>query len=187
MKNTRPGLLDKSVSKMTFAFVDVETTGLSVSKGSRVCEVAVSRRSGGSDLGHFQSLVNPGCPIPEEVIRIHGITNEMVADSPRFERIAPKLLGLFEGSVVVCHNADFDISFLKHEFSLTGLRFPDVRIIDTLKVARRYGNFQSNRLGNIAARLGIATKGWHRALSDVKMLEQVFFHFLNDFGDINKW
>lgn len=168
---------------MTFAFVDVETTGLSVSKGGRVCEVAVSRRLGGSDLGHFQSLVNPGCPIPDEVIRIHGITNEMVAGSPRFERIAPKLLGLFEGSVVVCHNADFDIPFLDNEFALIGLRFPNIRVIDTLKVARRYGNFQSNRLGNIAAKLGIATEGWHRALSDVKMLEQVFFHFLRNYGD----
>lgn len=175
--------MNKPVSKTTFAFVDVETTGLSVSSGGRVCEVAVSRRLGDSDLGHFQSLVNPGCPIPDEVIRIHGITNEMVAASPRFERIAPKLLGLLESSVVVCHNADFDIPFLDNEFSLIGLRFPDIRVIDTLKVARRYGNFGSNRLGHIAARLGIAAGGWHRALSDVKMLEQVFFHFLNNYGD----
>jgi len=182
MKDTKTGL-SKSVSKMTFAFVDVETTGLSVSRGERVCEVAVSRRHGNSDLGHFQTLINPGCSIPCEVVRIHGITDEMVANSPRFEQIAPKLLGLLEGSAVVCHNAEFDIPFLTNEFSLTGLRFPDVRIVDTLKIARRYGNFRSNRLGNIATDLGITARGWHRALSDVKMMEQIFFCFLKSYGD----
>ena len=182
MKDIKTGL-SKSVSTMTFAFVDVETTGLSVTRGERICEVAVSKRHGNSDLGHFQTLITPGRRMPDEVVRIHGITNEMVADSPRFERIAPKLLGLLEGSVVVCHNAGFDIPFLANEFSLTGLRFPEVRVVDTLKMARRYGNFRSNRLGNIATDLGITTQGWHRALSDVKMMEQIFFCFLKSYGD----
>lgn len=183
MKKTDSRFPGSPVSEVTFAFLDIETTGLSASKGGKICEVAVSRRRGDSDLGHFQTLVHPGCVIPEEVIRIHGITNEMVAGSPRFPGIAPRLLSLISDSVVVCHNAGFDIGFLEHEFSVTGLRFPPVHVIDTLKIARKYGRFASNRLGFIASELGISTEGWHRALNDVKMMEKVFAHFLGKFSE----
>ncbi|MFH1620011.1 MAG: 3'-5' exonuclease [bacterium] len=182
MKNAMERILARPLAEVTFAFLDVETTGLSPLKGGRVCEVAVSRRCGDADLGHFHTLIHPGCGIPEEVIKIHGITDTMVAKSPRFEAVAPRLLGILDGAALVCHNAGFDVGFMEHEFSMAGLKFPRMPVLDTLKIARRHARFSRNTLGNIAAELGIDCGGWHRALSDVKITEQIFLHFLGKFA-----
>lgn len=169
------------INDITFAFVDIETTGLSPRCGARVCEVAVLKNRAGETLDSFARLVNPGCPIPPEASRIHRITDDMVAREPRFPDIAPLLASTVSDCVVVCHNASFDIPFLEYEFSLTGLKFPASHVLDTLKFSRRHGRFESNRLGNIASVLGYCPDGWHRALADVKMTEFVFLHFLNEF------
>ena len=115
-----------------------------------------------------------------EVIVIHGITNEMVASAPKFADILPKLLGLLDDCVIVAHNADFDVNFLRSEFTQCGMRFPPYPVIDTLKLARKSGKFAKNNLGCIAADLGINCAGWHRAMADTKMAEQIFYYFLTE-------
>jgi len=168
------------IEEAVFTFIDVETTGLSP-RSARVCEVASISFRGTERVGTLAELVNPGLPIPPEVSRIHGITDEMVRNSPSFGAVAPRLLAALEGSVIVAHNAEFDLGFLNMEFERVGLRFPELPVLDTLVLARRNWKFQSNRLGNIAKELNISSEGWHRALSDVEMTRKIFEHFITAF------
>ncbi len=166
------------LTEIKFACLDTETTGLSPEEGGKICEVAVSVSRGGRVLEQYSTLVNPGMPMHPDVVAIHGITNEMVASAPTFAEILPKLLALLDGSVLVAHNADFDVGFLKSEFAQCGMHFPPYPVVDTLKLARKSGKFAKNNLGCIAAELGINPQGWHRAMADTKMAEQIFYYFL---------
>ena len=168
------------LTKIKFACLDTETTGLSPDDGGRICELAVSVSQGGRPVEEFSTLLNPGMPMPPEVIAIHGITNEMVASAHKFADMLPKLLGLLDDCVIVAHNADFDVNFLRSEFAQCGMRFPPYPVIDTLKPARKSGKFAKNNLGCIAADLGINCAGWHRAMADTKMAEQIFYYFLTE-------
>lgn len=167
-----------NLSEIKFACLDTETTGLSPLEGGRVCEVAVSVSKGGVPLEEFSTLLNPGMPMHPDVIAIHGITNEMVKNAPLFADIVPQLLYLLDGAVIVAHNADFDLGFLQAEFGWCGLKMPACPVVDTLKLARKSGKFVKNNLGCIAADLGINSQGWHRAMADTKMAEQIFYYFL---------
>ena len=164
-----------------FAVLDTETTGLMVDKGGKICELAVSVSQNGQKLEEFSTLLNPQVPMHPDVIAIHGITNEMVKNAPVFADIVPQLLGILDGCVLVAHNADFDLSFLRGEMELCGLHLPNYPVLDTLKLARKNGCFTRNNLGTIAAALGIDAAGAHRALADVRMTEKVLYHFLQDF------
>ncbi len=166
------------LTEVKFACLDTETTGLSPEGGGKICEVAVSVSKGGQPVEEFSTLVNPGMPMHPDVIAIHGITNEMVKDAPKFADVLPKLLGVLDNCVIVAHNADFDLSFLQYEFEQCGMHFPKYPVIDTLKLARKSGRFEKNRLGYIAQQLGINCDGWHRAMADTKMAEQILYHFL---------
>lgn len=166
-----------SVPEVTFAFLDTETTGMSPQAGARVCEIAVVTAQGGKVLSRLQSLINPGRPIPPDAQRIHGISDAMVAASPTFAQIAPKLIQILDGTALVCHNASFDLAFLAAEFKTAGLKPPDLMVLDTLTLARRNFRFASNSLGAIARSLGIEPTGWHRAGNDVEMLRRIFDRF----------
>ncbi len=166
------------LTDLKFACFDTETTGLSPAAGGKICEIAVSVSCAGRAVEEFSTLINPGIPMSPEVIAIHGITNEMVKDAPSFEQILPRLLGIFDGCVLVAHNADFDMSFLQAEFEQCGMHLPPYPVVDTLKLARKSGKFARNRLGLIAQELGINCEGWHRAMADTKMAEQIFYYFL---------
>ena len=167
-----------NLNEIRFACLDTETTGLSPETGRKICEIAVSVSQGGRVVDEFSTLLNPGLPMSPEVIAIHGITNEMVKDAPSFSDVLPRLLGLLDNCVIVAHNADFDVSFLRAEFAACGMRFPPYPVVDTLKLARKSGKFARNRLGLIAEELGISCQGWHRAMADTKMAEQIFYYFL---------
>lgn len=167
---------------LKFACLDTETTGLSPIGGGKVCEIAVSVSKDGQTVEEFSTLLNPGLPMSPEVIAIHGITNKMVAGAPSFGDIAPQLLGLLDGCVLVAHNAEFDLSFLRAELESCGFRLPEYPVLDTLKFARKNARFAKNNLGFIATQLGIDCQGAHRALADVKMTQQIFYYFLNQFA-----
>jgi len=174
-------LKEQLIRDAKFAFIDTETTGMSPAQGARICEIAVVINGAAVAAQEFSAVLNPDVIIPQEVINIHGITNDMAAKSPRFEAVAPQLAGMLDNAVIVCHNADFDIPFLAYEFSLCGLRIPQSLVLDTLKFARKHGGFKKNNLGCIVAELGLSNEGWHRAMADAKMTEKVFYHFLKKF------
>ncbi|MBQ7908828.1 MAG: 3'-5' exonuclease [Elusimicrobiaceae bacterium] len=176
-----------SLSEVKFACLDTETTGLSAAGGGKICEIAVSVSQNGRKIEEFSTLLNPQIPMHPSVIAIHGITNEMVVGAPTFADIWPRLFALLDGCVLVAHNAEFDLSFLRAEVEACGWRLPEYPVLDTLKLARKNGCFERNNLGVIATHLGINADGAHRAMADVRMTEKVLYRFLRDFmcGGVN--
>ncbi|MCI0454582.1 MAG: WYL domain-containing protein [Candidatus Dadabacteria bacterium] len=173
-------MLYNNLQEVTFAFLDVETTGLDAYFGDRVCEIAILKTKEGRVLDKLETLINPGRSIPPQAVSIHGITNDMVKNAPFFRDIARDVLNSLKGSVIVAHNASFDLSFLLAECTNIQLMPPDNEVIDTLAIARRYYSFPSNGLGRIARHLGISVIGEHRAFGDVRITKQVFDYFLLD-------
>ena len=169
------------IKEAKFVCLDTETTGLSFPRGGRICEVALLASQAGKRINSYSTLINPEMYITPEITAIHGITNEMVALAPHFKDIALTLAEHLENSVLICHNVDFDVPFLKYEFENAGLKMPEVTTLDTLKFARTHGCFSRNRLGIIAQELGFSCKGWHRAMADTVMAEKIFYHFLKYF------
>lgn len=170
------------LQEIKFACLDTETTGLSPLGGGKICEIAVSISQNGRRLEEFSTLLNPGMPMHPDVVAIHGITNDMVKNAPAFIDVLPRLLSLLDGCVLVAHNAEFDLGFLRAETASCGLRLPQYPVVDTLKLARKNGRFQRNNLGVIASALGISAEGAHRAMADVRMTEKVLYNFLADFA-----
>ena len=171
---------NEALSGLTYAVVDVETTGLSARTGDRICEVAVVIARDGKLVNQFQSLVNPQRPISYGATAVNGISNAMVRDAPPFRKVAPLLAEALDGAVLVAHNASFDLSFLSGEMASAGVQPPSNPVIDTLALARRCYTFASNRLGNVARSLGIQTQGLHRALADATVTWYVLKRFLWD-------
>lgn len=165
---------------LTYAVVDVETTGLSARLGDRICEVAVVRARGGQVVDQIQTLVNPGRTISYGASAVNGITDRMVRDAPAFRKVAPRLMEMLDGAVLVGHNASFDLSFLSSELRGLGYEPPDNPVVDTLALARRCYSFRSNKLGEVARTLGIRTVGLHRALADATITWHVLMHFIHD-------
>ncbi len=171
------------LSEVKFACLDTETTGLSPVDGGKICEIAVSVTQNGRKIKEFSTLLNPEIPMHPSVVAIHGITNEMVAQAPKFSDILTGLFDLLEGCVLVAHNSEFDLSFLRAEVQNCGRQLPEYPVLDTLKLARKNGRFERNNLGVIATSLGINADGAHRAMADVRMTEKVLYRFLRDFAN----
>ena len=104
------------ISNARFAFLDLETTGLSPWFGDRICEVGIVITEGKRIKEQYQQLVNPECPLSPGAASTNGLTDAELTSAPLFEAIAPKVLGSLSDTVVVCHNAQFDIQFLDSEF-----------------------------------------------------------------------
>jgi len=173
-------MLYENLSDITFAFLDVETTGLDPYLGDRICEIAILKTRSGKILDKFETLINPGRNMPPQAVSVNGITNEMVKNALFFRDIAWDFINSLKGTVIVAHNASFDLGFLLAEFSNIKLLPPENMVIDTLSIARRYYGFPSNSLGKIARHLGISVVGEHRAFGDVRITKEVFEYFLLD-------
>jgi DNA polymerase III epsilon subunit family exonuclease len=153
-------------------YLDIETTGLNHLKGAKIVEIAMLKVQNGREE-RFETLVNPQHPIPPECSKIHSIYDNMVAASPAFKNIAKDIASFIATSTVVCHNAQFDLSFVHKELSDSGIRTSGLYYIDTLKLARQYFSFESNVLGNIACAIGVEVGLKHRAMADVLTMVSV--------------
>lgn len=178
---TTAGNATLKIEETVFCFIDVETTGLSPYFGDRICEVALLQWKNGRALKQFHSLVNPQRPILPDASAVNGITDEMVKDAPRFADIAPQILSVTNGAVLVAHNAPFDLGFFTAQLADQRLPFLTNQALCTLALARRFYSFTSYGLGAIARSLGLPVQLEHRAQADVLVTQQVFAHFLKDF------
>lgn len=164
---------------MRAIFYDTETTGLK-SKSDRVIELAAFDASTGKT---FETFLHPGGPIPPEASAIHGITDEMVKDAPSFADIAHDFNKFCEGdTVLIAHNNDaFDVHFMRAEYERAGVEMPDWKFLDSLKWARRYRpDLPRHTLQSLRQVYGISENRAHRALDDVIVLKEVFFHLIDD-------
>ena len=176
-------MLPQNPSEAYFAFLDVETTGLDPISGDKICEIAVVKTIDGQIADEFVTLVNPGRTIPARAVSIHGITDSMVRSAPMFRDIANDLIDFLSDTVIVAHNARFDLEFLRTELGNLNLSLPDNDVIDTLRIARRYYNFPSNSLGDIAKNVGVLVDKQHRALADVLITKDILQFFLKDLAE----
>jgi DNA polymerase III epsilon subunit family exonuclease len=173
--------------RVPLAVLDFETTGLRVGKDDRVVEIGVVRmdpeRGGRWSETRFESLVNPQREIPGRVVKIHGITDSMVRTAPRFDEVAPELLSLLEGAVIVGHNVTFDLAFLMRECRRNGVATPELGpVIDTLQVSRHVFGFYRCNLVALAERMGIAHRRAHTALGDAETTLFVLRRMLDALG-----
>jgi DNA polymerase-3 subunit epsilon len=166
--------------EIPFTFVDVETTGLHVAMGDRVCEIALLRVEQDQEVTRFESLVQPPRPMTPGATAVNGITDALLVGAPPFAELIPRLQALLYQSVFVAHNAPFDVSFLRHEFRAAGHAFPDLPVVDTLALAQAHYRFSHNSLEAIATALGVPNTTRHRAMPDVLTTRAVLACFITD-------
>ncbi len=164
---------DQNIENSTYCVLDLETTGLSF-RTEKITEIGIMKVKNHEVIDEFSTFVNPEKPIPQRVVEVTNITDEMVKDAPTIDKILPKVLEFVGDSVLVAHNADFDIGFLKHNCSELGLKLGNT-YIDTLRLAKElFPQYKKYKLGIIAENLGIKVEVAHRALDDVDTTVKVF-------------
>ncbi|MGA8210914.1 MAG: DEDD exonuclease domain-containing protein, partial [Nocardioidaceae bacterium] len=179
--------LGRPLREVTFCVVDLETTGGSAAGGSMITEVGAVKVRGGEVLGEFQTLVNPHQAIPPFIAVLTGITDTMVATSPRIEQVLPQFLEFAAGCVLVAHNAPFDIGFLRHFAEQQGRAWPRFEVLDTATLARRVvtrDEVPNCKLSSLAVAFGSATTPNHRALSDARATVDVLHGLMARLGNL---
>ncbi|TSA02551.1 MAG: ethanolamine utilization protein [Methylococcus sp.] len=152
------------------AFVDLETTGATASL-DRITEIGIILVDE-SGVQEWSSLVNPETRISGFTERLSGISNEMVANEPRFCDLANRVYKMLEGRILVAHNARFDYAFLKQSFMREGIDF-SAKTLCTVKLSRRlYPSYPKHNLDTLIERHGLKVSGRHRALADAQLIHQ---------------
>lgn len=164
---------NQSLDNTTYCVLDLETTGISF-RTEKITEVGIMKIRNGELLDSFSCFVNPEKPIPQKVVEVTNITDDMVKDADTIDKVLPKVIEFIGDSVLVAHNADFDIGFLKYNATALGLKLNNT-YIDTLKLAKElFPQYKKYKLGIIAENLGIKVDVAHRALDDVDTTVKVF-------------
>jgi DNA polymerase III epsilon subunit family exonuclease len=166
------------LSNCRFAFLDLETTGLSPWFGDRICEVGIVLTEGKRIKGTFETLVNPGRELSPAAASTNGLTDAVLATAPSFEEVAEAVSAHLRDAVVVCHNAQFDLQFLDSEFRRIGREVQIPNLIDTLTIARERFDLPSNTLLSIAEAFHVPMDVSHRALADAITDRGIFFGML---------
>lgn len=160
--------------------LDTETTGIDPKQGHRIIEIGCVEMIGRKlTKRHFHVYINPDRDVEEEAFRVHGISNEFLADKPRFHEVAQAFFDFIKGAELIIHNAPFDIGFMDHEFSRLG-GYPKTaevcRVFDSLVYARKKHPGQKNNLDILCRRYGIdnSHRELHGALLDAEILADVY-------------
>jgi len=162
--------------------LDTETTGMPVGDGHRIIEIGCVELMGRKLTGrHYHVYLQPDREVDEGAVAVHGITDEFLADKPRFRDIADEFFEFIEGAQLIIHNAAFDIGFISNEFALLGQReraevSDYCSILDTLLMARERHPGQRNSLDALCKRYGVDNSGrdLHGALLDAEILADVY-------------
>ncbi|MBE6105882.1 PolC-type DNA polymerase III [Anaerovibrio lipolyticus] len=175
------GELGKTKGKQLLEYVpdyvvfDLETTGINCYKDS-VVEISAVKVIGGRVEDEFSSLVNPRRSIPYAASRVNGITDDMVAEAPTFDKVLEKFIEFTDGMTLVGHNIhNFDLRFIYRDSEKFYGGIPGNNYVDTLRLARKYlPQLKRHSLTLLAEYYGISTEGAHRALNDCRMNQQVY-------------
>lgn len=163
------------INKEQFVCIDCETTGLDP-KVDRIIEVGVVCFTLEETFGSFESLIDPEIEIPESSILFHHITQDMVAGKPLIQAVIPQVLELIGRRIIVGHGVGFDIEVLALAAEKAGIpcTLRNNRILDTLRMARLYGDSPTNSLEQLRRHFNIEEEGAHRAMNDVIVNMDVF-------------
>lgn len=165
----------KKLDQELFVCLDCETTGLDP-KQDQIIEVAAATFMNGTIVEEFQTLINPGCPIPPSSIAFHNITDQMVVNKPTISEVLPRLLKLVDKHRIIGHSVGFDIEIVANSAEKMSLpcTIRENGYIDTLRMARLYGESPTNSLETLRRHFNIEPEGAHRAMSDVIVNIEVF-------------
>ena len=170
------------INQEHFVCIDCETTGLDP-KQDRIIEVAVVHFSLTEVFGRFESLIDPQCVIPESSFAIHHISQEMVTGQPVIAAMLPEILDLVGKRIIVGHGVGFDIEILAQAAERAGIpcSLRHNLYLDTLRMARHYGDSPTNSLQQLRRHFNITEEGAHRAMNDVVVNMEVFKHLAKRF------
>ncbi|HXE37867.1 MAG TPA: exonuclease domain-containing protein [Azonexus sp.] len=172
--------LDRKLSDLTYTVFDTETTGLEPSKGDEIIQIGAARIVNNRLLRQevFEQIVDPERPLKPESIPIHGITEDMVRGKPNIDVVLPAFHEFCEDTVLIAHNAAFDMRFLQLKEERTSIRFSQP-VLDTLLLsAVVHPNQESHRLDVILERLGVHIDTRHNALEDALATGEVFLKLI---------
>lgn len=160
-----------------FVVLDIETTGLSPIN-DMITEIGAVKIVNGEIVEEYNQLINPERNIPDHIVELTGITNEMVKDMPTIDQVLPKFQEFIGDSILVAHNASFDIGFLREQYKRIGRELQNP-ILDTLELSRNLlPQLKSHKLNIIAKYLNINLVNHHRAVDDAKATAEIFIKFL---------
>ena len=171
---------DRLLSELTYTVFDTETTGLNPAGGDAIIQLGAARIVNGKLLRQecFEQLVNPGRAIPAASIPIHGISEDMVVDKPRIGEVLPVFHAFAQDTVLVAHNAAFDMRFLQLQEEATGIAFHQP-VLDTLLLSAVVHPHQdSHRLEAIAERFNVTVLGRHTALGDALVTAEIWLRLI---------
>lgn len=175
------GVVEKSKGQTfdeTFVVFDLETTGLSA-VNDKIIEIGAVKLKNGEIVDRFSTFVNPKIPIPFKIEQHTGINDIMVMDAPEIEEVLPKFLEFCKDSILVAHNAEFDVSFIENNSKLQGLDC-DFTSIDTVGLSRLLiPGLSSYRLNIVAKFLGVVLQQHHRAVYDAECCAEIFIKLCN--------
>lgn len=179
---------ERLLINVPFVVFDLETSGAAPSTGAGVTEIGAIKVRGGQVIGEFQTLVNPGHPLPDFITSLTGLTDLMLNGAPSIDRVLPSFLefvGSHEESVLVAHNAPFDMSFMKAAALVHSYTWPNYSVVDTARVARYVldrDEVPNCRLSTLAPFFGSATSPNHRALDDARATVDVLHGIFERLG-----
>lgn len=171
---------DRLLSELAFTVFDTETTGLNPSEGDEIIQIGATRIVNGKLLRSesFDQLVDPLRELPEASTKIHGITPEMLVGQPPMTKVLPAFHAFAADTVLVAHNAAFDMRFLQMKEQSTGIRF-EQPVLDTLLLsAVIHPSQESHRLEAISERMGVNIMGRHTAIGDAIVTGEVFLRMI---------
>ena len=164
----------QDINKMVFTAFDFETTGLSP-LNDKIIEIGAVKFSNGEILEKFEHLINPEMVIPKRATMVNGISTSDIKDKPVITKILPKFIKFIGSSILIAHNAGFDLSFLDAAISEAGLEPVRNLVLDTCNIARKvYKGRKSHSLQDLAIDLKIEVESAHRALDDSRVCMHLF-------------
>ncbi len=174
------------LQKQKFICLDCETTGLDT-KEDRIIEVACVVFDLTQSYETYETLVDPECEIPESSIEIHHITQKMIAGKPLIKDVLPKVLELVGSHMIVGHGIQFDIDVIANSCDREGISHTlrENKFIDTLRMAREYGESPINSLEYLRKHFSIESEIAHRAMSDVVVNIEVFKRFMQSYKSLD--
>lgn len=170
-----------------FICLDCEFTGLDPEK-DRILECAAVRFTLQKTLGQFETLINPQCPISDDAYAIHHISQEMVAQKPTMEKVLPDFLAFIGDAIIIGHGISYDLAMIEKAAKRANIPYTlqNSSCIDTLRLARLYGDSPNNSLESLCLHFNVKNPGSHRALNDVIMNIEVFKHLVRKYKTVEQ-
>ena len=175
-----------NLSNAHFAFLDIETTGLSPWFGDRICELAIVSTEGKRIRDTYCTLINPERPLSPGAFSANAIAESALRSAPLFKEVADEVESRLADAIVVCHNSSFDLQFLDSEYRRMDRQLQIPNLIDTLLIARRYFDLPSYSLRSIAGSFHLSIVQGHGAREDALNDRGIFFSMLGSMKELKK-